>query len=684
VWAPSYHGGRSSLKRAVNGATPVATNSKAMWRVPTSVARATQLFVDAGLLATAYVGAFLVRFEGAVPPALLGTLLVSLPLVVAVQLVVLRAQHIHRMAWRYVSLADAKRIATAVMTATLGLLVVRAVLGSTWFVRHAAGTPLVHFGYASSPIGVLLADAVFACAVLVGVRAIWRVRSESEEIKRRSHTEHRVAVPTLLVGAGRAGALVAHELRSRPDVGLEPIGFVDDDTTKLGAQIAGLPVLGRTEDIARLARGTGARQVLISMASAPGKAVRRVMQICEQASLPVKIVPGLFELISGSKALAQIRDVSLEDLLRREPVDLDLESIGGVIRDRVVLVTGAGGSIGSEICRQAARLSPRKLVLVEQAENNLFFVERELRDNFPGLQVHACIADVCDTSRLDRLFSAHRPQVVFHAAAHKHVPMMEANPGEAVKNNVFGTINVADAADRCGVSEFVLISTDKAVNPTSVMGATKRAAETYIQALSTRSATRYVAVRFGNVLGSAGSVVPIFREQIAKGGPITVTHPDMKRYFMTIPEATQLVLQAAALGSNGEILILDMGEPVRLVDLAHDLIALSGLKAGEDIDIVFTGVRPGEKLFEELSTAEEAAEKTRHPRVFVGRIAAHKWTDLVVKIARLRAVVEREGEGDEVKAALGAVVSEYLPSRPASADDRPKLAAGPPAAVLAR
>lgn len=623
-----------------------------------SVARLMQLAVDVGLLAAAYIAAFLVRFEGAIPRTLWRTLAVSLPLVVVLQMGVLRQRGVHRLVWRYISLPDARKILAAVATATLVLLCVRAVIGSSWYEHHLASSPLELLNNFSSPIGVLLADAVFASTALLGVRALWRALSEQDEARRRSPERRRDAVPTILVGAGRAGSLVAREIQNRPDLGLDAVAFVDDDTEKQGTYIAGLPVLGRTDELERIATETGALQVLISMASAPGKDIRRVVRLCEAARLRVKIVPGLFELIGGAKAVA-IRDVSVEDLLRREPIELDSTALGDSIRDQVILVTGAGGSIGSEICRQVAGYTPRQIVLLEQAENNLFFVERELRERFPHLSIVPCIADVCDEGRVDNVFSTFRPAAVFHAAAHKHVSMMEANPGEAVKNNVFGTITVANAADRHGVGAFVLISTDKAVNPASVMGATKRAAETYVQSLSSRSKTRFVAVRFGNVLGSTGSVVPIFRDQIAKGGPVTVTHPDMKRYFMTIPEATQLVLQAGAIGRSGEILILDMGEPVRMVDLAHDLITLSGLRPGVDIEVVFTGMRPGEKLFEELSTAEEAAERTRHPRIFVGRIAPSEWRDVLARVSRLRAVVDRAADGDDVRRALSEMVPEY-------------------------
>jgi FlaA1/EpsC-like NDP-sugar epimerase len=639
------------------GAT--ATNPNGMSR--TTFARAGQHALDASILVLAYVAAFLVRFEGWPPPSERTRLLVSLPVVLVVQIFALRSREIHKVAWRYVSLRDARRLLSALSIATAVLLCLRAIVGASWFAGSLLHTRWALLGQVYGPIGVLLADGIFAFCGLAGVRALRRLESERREVHHRRVGE-KDPVPTLLVGAGRAGALVARELAARPDLGMQPIGFVDDDPAKLGTHIAGLPVLSTTANIERIARELGARQVLISMASAPGKAVRSVMKLCEAASLPVKIIPGLFEIINGAAALSRIRDVAIEDLLRREPVDLDVDAISEFLRGRVVLVTGAGGSIGSEICRQVARFEPKELVLVERAENNLFFIERELRELFPNLDIVPCIADVCDGARVEQIFAGHRPHTVFHAAAHKHVPMMELNPGEAVKNNVFGTMVIADAADRFRASEFVLISTDKAVRPVSVMGATKRAAEIYVQALSSRSETRFVAVRFGNVLGSAGSVVPIFQEQIKKGGPITVTHEDMKRYFMTIPEATQLVLQTAAIGESGEILILDMGEPVKLVDLARDLVRLSGLKEGEDIDIVFTGIRPGERLFEELYNEDEVADRSRHPRIFVGRIRPNAFEEVSAGMARLRAVLERGDEG-LVREGLRAVVTEYRPQQ---------------------
>jgi FlaA1/EpsC-like NDP-sugar epimerase len=629
----------------------------------TTMARLTQHLIDVAVLALAYAGAYMVRFEGAPPSAERSRLLISLPIAVAVQMLALRSSQVHRIAWRYVGLRDIRQILSAVTVATLVLVCIRAVVGADWMAAVRAHTHWTFANHLYGPIGVLIADGVFAFCGIVGVRALRRLDSERGEARRRRLDSSASVIPTLLAGAGRAGALVAREIAGRPDLGIKAVGFVDDDPAKLGTQIAGLPVLGATGDIERVALEFGARQVLISMASAPGQAIRDVTRLCQAARLPVKIIPGVFEIINGKAALNRIRDVAIEDLLRREPVDLDTDAISEFLRDRVVLVTGAGGSIGSEVCRQVARFQPRKLVLVERAETSLFFIERELRETFPKLSVVPCIADVCDDARVEQVFAAHRPHTVFHAAAHKHVPMMEHNPGEAVKNNVFGTMVVADAADRFRASEFVLISTDKAVRPVSVMGATKRASELYVQALSSRSETRFVAVRFGNVLGSAGSVVPIFREQIRKGGPVTITHPDMRRYFMTIPEATQLVLQAAAVGESGEILILDMGEPVKLVDLARDLIRLSGLREGDDIDVVFTGIRPGERLFEELYGEDELADRSRHQRVFVARSEPSGYADVSSGVARLRAILERNDD-TLVRDGLRQLVPEFRPQAP--------------------
>lgn len=616
--------------------------------------RTAQLAIDLVALGGALFFAFVLRFEGSFPPGMWTRFFVVLPYVVALQYVLMLVFGVTRVAWRYFALADLGRVLGTVGSAMVVLAASRAVAGMLLEANYSGAA------VALIPYGIVLSDAILAFLAITGARVLRRMLAERSESAGRAAP--RVALrPTILIGAGRAGALVAKEIAARPDLGILAVGFLDDDAVKVGTVVHGVRVLGTTADLAKVCEEHGAKQALVTMASAPGTAIRHIKSLCDAAGVSAKIIPGVFELVGGHVNLSRIRDVAIEDLLRREPIQLDQESIGGIVRDRVVVVTGAGGSIGSEICRQVSSFGPSKLVLVEQAENPLFFIERELRAAHPQLEMVPCIADICDEARIDALFATYAPHVVFHAAAHKHVPLMEANPSEAVKNNVFGTKVLADVADRRGVREFVMISTDKAVNPTSVMGVSKRVAEIYIQSLSQKSKTCFVAVRFGNVLGSAGSVVPIFREQIAAGGPVTITHAEMKRYFMTIPEATQLVLQAAALGKGGEIFILDMGEPVKVVDLARDLIALSGLREGEDIDIVFTGLRPGEKLFEELSTAEEAADKTRHPKVFTGRIKPHSMDEVRSALERLRAAADA-GDGARVRQVFAGLVPEYRAS----------------------
>ncbi|HEY3821382.1 MAG TPA: nucleoside-diphosphate sugar epimerase/dehydratase [Polyangiaceae bacterium] len=613
--------------------------------------RTGQHVVDLAVLAFAYLAGYLLRFEGHVPAEMLRTLAWTLPYVVALQYGLMLAFSVHRMAWRYIGLPEVRRIGIVVALGVLALVAVRLLIpgllltGAPWAVR------------AVIPIGIILSFGFLSFLGVVGVRVLRRTLSERQEVHHRPRSD-RGAVPTMLIGAGRAGVLVAKEIAARPDIGIVVVGFLDDDPAKMGTVMHGIPVIGTTEDVGRHCAKYGAKQALITMASASGKEIRHIVEMCELHQIPVKIVPGLFEIVGGRVNLSRIRPVAIEDLLRREPVKLDEDAILGVVRGRSVLVSGAGGSIGSELCRQICSFAPEHLVLVEHGENNLFQIERELRDRFPEVKLHAYVGDVRDASRMAGIFTDRRPHVVFHAAAHKHVPMMEANPGEAIKNNVLGTKLLAEIADEYGVSEFVMISTDKAVNPSSVMGASKRAAEIVIQAMSQRSKTRFVAVRFGNVLGSTGSVVPIFQEQIARGGPVTVTHPEMTRYFMTIPEACQLVLEAAAMGKGGEIFVLDMGKPVKVLDLARDVIALSGLREGEDIEIHFTGIRPGEKLYEELSLEEEGVERTGHPKVFIGRIRPHPWGHVVDRVTELASLAE-DGDGDRIRTALRQLVPEY-------------------------
>jgi FlaA1/EpsC-like NDP-sugar epimerase len=613
------------------------------------VERVGKTVLDAAVCAAAFSLAFAIRFAGwKLPPPYAPVLLQALPLIVAVEVACLIAFGVPRRSWRYSGLWEGLRILSALALATAVLV------GWRLAVHPSPGLLLPENGPAV-PFGVLVVNLALAFLSLSCLRGIVRLWVERPQRRRGAASNN---VPTLLIGAGRAGALVAREIALRPDAGIRPLGFLDDDPAKAGLVIQGLPVLGTTHQLAEVVKRCGAEQALFTLVDRGGTTLRRLAQLCEGCGVAVKVIPELHEIANGQVNLTRIRDVAIEDVMPRPPVNLDIAAIAGIVKGRTVLITGAGGSIGSELCRVVCRFQPATLVLVEKAENNLFHINWQLSEEFPGVKLAPCVADVGDGPRMDQILAEHAPAAVFHAAAHKHVPLMEANPGEAVKNNVRGTRTLADLADAHGVEVFVMISTDKAVNPTSVMGVSKRVAELYVQALSRRSKTRFVAVRFGNVLGSNGSVIPIFQKQIAQGGPVTVTHPEMKRYFMTIPEACQLVLQAGSMGRGGEIFILDMGEPVKIVDLARDLIRLSGLTPDRDIDIRFTGVRPGEKLFEELALNEENASRTHHPRIFVGRLKAQSWEEINRHIDELVGLAAGP-DTDRVQAKFKEIVPEY-------------------------
>ena len=632
--------------------------------------RTTQAVIDLCVLSLALWTALFLRFDGRPPDWIAVRVLILWPHVVGVQYLFLVLLGVHRYQWRFVGLRETTRIFAATGFAAVFLLIVR--FGTAIFEPHVRFLENLWL-----PIGVTLVDFAGAFVAIAGVRAMRRLVAERADEKRLAAGRPRVdRIKTILIGAGQAGLLVAKELSLRPDLGLKPVGFLDDDPRKLGTVLHGVRVLGTTAQLAEVCAKQRAEQALITIADAPGKDMRRIAEICRRHEIPTKVIPGIYEIVGGSVNLSRIRELEIEDLLGRAPVELDQSALCEQLRGKVVMVTGAGGSIGSELCRQVCRFGPARLVLLEQAENALFQIHRELLAAYPGQDLVPLVADICDERRVGWAFRSQRPDVVLHAAAHKHVPMMEWNPDEAVRNNVFGTMTLANAAHDSGVSTFVMISTDKAVNPTSVMGATKRVAEIYAQALARQSKTRFVTVRFGNVLGSAGSVIPIFEEQIARGGPVTVTHPDMKRYFMTIPEACQLVLQAGTMGSGGEIFILDMGEPVKIVDLARDMIELCGLVVGEDIEIQFTGLRPGEKLFEELSVGEENADKTRHAKIFVGRGRIHDLDQVTDFLCWLREVVE-SGRPELIPGALARLVQEYKPDR------APPRETAPPVPVVA-
>lgn len=616
--------------------------------------------LDAAMAAFAIGLALYLRFDGAIPAQYAGQLSAVVPLFVVVRMAGLWAFGTYRSLWRYATMKEA-------LIATVAIAVGSAVL----FLMDKWSSLM------TLPRSVYIIETmIFVIGAGVPRLAVRLRRTVLQGGHRGRGTR------ALIVGAGDAGAMLVREFEQQVHLGMHVVGLIDDDVTKVDRQLGGVKVLGTRDEIADIVRRKRVERVIIAMPSVEPDVVRETMNLCKGLGVELKTLPPLRELVAGRVRAQDVRDVKIEDLLRREPVTTDLHSISGYLRGRRVLVTGAGGSIGSELCRQVCAFDPAQIVLLEHSENSIFEIESELKQRFAGLDVVPVIGDIRDGTKLDRVFARLRPHVVFHAAAHKHVPLMEANPDEAVANNVFGTRNVARAAARHGAERFVMVSTDKAVNPANVMGATKRMAELVVQGMhergsrgdgpgraaahevvhgaaheaahevvhgtaheaahgataaghETREPTRFVSVRFGNVLDSRGSVIPIFRRQIQQGGPVTVTHPDMTRYFMTIPEAVQLIIQAAAIGDGGEVFVLDMGEPVRIADLAHDLIRLSGYTPGEEIDVVYTGIRPGEKLFEELVNDSETVSRTSHDKIMALN-GAHVNPDVVDRaVARL-------------------------------------------------
>ena len=553
-------------------------------------------FCDSVLISLALCGAFLLRFDFAIPHEQVDLFWECLLVVMIVKPLVFGVTGFYNSLWRYASLQDAVELLKGVTLSSV--LAVSAV----FFLRQF--TPI--------PRSIFVLDWFLLFALLAASRLLWRIWRETYVVSRSCEGPR-----TLIVGAGEAGSLLLKEIRRQPHAAYSVCGFIDDDPHKKGMKLHGVPVLGAAKQLKSLIVANEVEDVIIAMPSADGKTIRTIIDSCKNANVTFKTLPSIGDLIDGTLTISQIKNVEIEDLLGREPVLLDRDLIGGYLTGKRVLVSGAGGSIGSEICRQVAQFGPEKLILLEQAETPLYEIEKELVARFPSVRMLPLVADVRDRDKVMMAFEEFAPEVVFHAAAYKHVPMMEYNPAQAVLNNVFGSRNIADAAHQFKARNLVMISTDKAVNPTNVMGATKRAAEIYIQALSRASSTKFTTVRFGNVLGSNGSVIPLFKEQIAKGGPVTVTDKRIIRYFMTIPEATQLVLQAGSMGSGSEILVLDMGDPVRIIDLAEELIRLSGLTPYEDIDIVVTGLRPGEKLFEELLIDGEGILETDHKKIKV-------------------------------------------------------------------
>lgn len=609
---------------------------------------------DAVILTASLWMAYLLRFEFSIPTSMLRPVLVITPLVVLLQILAAHWAGVYRIVGKFVSLDDMGAFRRAVLI---------------WMGPILLARLLVPAGDWQIPLSVAVMDTLLGVAGLVALRLIWRLRDRgTNEDGDRVDSE-----AVLLVGAGHVGVRAARDIRWHGKTGLTVVGFVDDDAAKLGSTVAGVDVLGTSNDIPELVAAHRVGQVIVTIADAGPELLNRIHDLCEPSDVRVRTVPGFIDVVRGSVSITRFRDVGAEDLLGRDPISLDASELKSYLADRTVLITGAGGSIGSELARQVSALGPSTVMLVDRFEGALFDIDRSLNAQYPDLEIIPFVADIVDEHRLRPIFQTHRPAVVIHAAAHKHVGMMEKNPGEAVKNNAIGTSIVARVAAEFGAESFVLVSTDKAVRPSSIMGATKRVAEMVVQNYEKKyKDTRFIAVRFGNVLASSGSVIPIFKDQVRKGGPVTVSHPDATRYFMTIPEASRLVLTAGAIGRGGEIMVLDMGEPVRIIDLARNLITLSGYRPEHDIPIAITGLGPGEKVSEDLYAAGEEMQLTQHPKIFIGR--ARDEGDIDLLLTTLRMLIDR-GEEHLIRRFLNDSIPEsQLMSRANGSPVAPRLA----------
>jgi FlaA1/EpsC-like NDP-sugar epimerase len=563
------------------------------------------LLADITITVIAITAAFALRLAGDTITDYIGSLYWMILISLLIKPAIYYFFGLYRRLWAYASINELTLISSAVTVASAVFSTIMLIL----FISRVNGARILNF-----PRTILLIDWLLSLVGIGGLRFSFRLLAEGRAASKKPIA--RKAKNVLIIGAGDAGALVVRELQRNPQLGLHPVGYLDDDLTKQRHQIHGVQVVGKLTDLRRTLEHRLVDEVIIAIPSAGGKIVRLVTDVCRLKGIPFRTMPGLFELIGGKVSVNRLREVDITDLLRREPAQIQDQLVGAALTGKRVLVTGAGGSIGREICRQIARWGPQMLILLGHGENSIFEAMLELREDFPSLPFQLVIADIRDKPRIHNIFADYRPQVVFHAAAHKHVPLMESNIQDAITNNIIGTKNIVQAASAVDTELLVLISSDKAVRPANVMGATKRIAEMIVLEAAHRTGHAYSVVRFGNVLGSRGSVVPLFKRQIAHGGPVTVTHPDMKRYFMTIPEAVHLVLQAAAMGQGGEVFMLNMGQQVRILDLAEDLIRLSGLEPGKDIEIAFTGIRPGEKLSEDLWGDGMEYKKTTHPEIF--------------------------------------------------------------------
>ncbi|MET0013498.1 MAG: nucleoside-diphosphate sugar epimerase/dehydratase [Sedimenticola sp.] len=606
------------------------------------------LIHDLLMVPTAWLLAYWLRFNLEMPPAeIFAGALKSLAVLIPVQLLAFHVFGLYRGIWRFASLPDLLRILKAVAVGTA------ISMSLIFLLTRGIGIPR----------SVPILYTVFLLMLLSGPRLLYRWMKDR-------HLYLRSGQRVLIVGSGAAGEMLARDLlRNHSHDSFLPIAFVDDNPKRHGRDIHGIPVSGKSADIPHLADDLEIDLIMLAIPSADSAHMRRVVEQCELSGVPFRTVPQLQDLVSGKVSINELREVSIDDLLGREQVSLDWQSIQQKLSGRDILVTGSGGSIGSELCRQIARLEPRKLILVEISEFNLYTIEMELKAQFPQLNIHCHLGDVTDSPFIDYVFKTHQPNVVYHAAAYKHVPMLEPQIRQAVRNNSLGTRCVAETASRYDCDEFVLVSTDKAVNPTNIMGASKRLAEIYCQNLNGRSNTHFITVRFGNVLGSAGSVIPLFREQIASGGPVTVTDPRMERYFMTIPEACQLIMQTTAMGKGGEIFVLDMGEPVKIKYLAEQMIMLSGKVPGEDIEIEYIGLRPGEKLFEELFHEQEQLTGTLHEKVLLASHRQVQWELLEETLQQMEESC-RHMDHTQLETQLKSLVPEYDPQDNSPSDEK--------------
>lgn len=598
--------------------------------------------VDVGLLVLSLFLSFLIRFEGTFPAEYFGLADRFLVNVIIIKIVVLFLFGLYNSLWEYASIEELLKISAASVVANTVML-------SFLFLFETRIPRSIY-------IIVTILDVMFIGGVRLSYRMLRRVKNQGSIFKRS------VKKRVMIVGAGDAGAMVIKELKRHSDLNMKPIVVMDDDNMKWGKSIQGVTVRAGTKDISRTAKNRRIDEIIIAIPSASKRDIAAIVHECKKTECELKILPGVYELINGQVSISEIRNIEIEDLLGRDEVKLDIGDLQALLSGKTVMVTGGAGSIGSELARQIVKYRPQKLILLDINENGLFQIQHELKRGMDkskiAVPVEVLIASIRDRRRIEKIFELYQPQVIFHAAAHKHVPLMEESPYEAIKNNVFGTQNLVEVSDRYHVETFVQISTDKAVNPTNVMGATKRICEMLIQTQNPVSKTEFVAVRFGNVLGSNGSVIPLFKQQIEAGGPVTVTHPEITRYFMTIPEAAQLVLQAGAMAQGGEIFVLDMGEPVKILTLAEDLIRLSGFIPYEDMDIEITGLRPGEKLYEELLLKEEGILETRHDKIYIGRPLNVNPEQLKTQLSQLETMIDEESD-QALKQVLRGIVPTY-------------------------